>query len=61
MQSQKVRLYNLFMNLRTTNTQGKNVAKKNQKKQNMTTFLKSLKPKLNDMLFEETDTVVNTL
>ena len=60
MQSQKVRLYNLFMNLRTTNTQGKNVAKK-KKNQNMTTFLKSLKPKLNDMLFEETDTVVNTL
>lgn len=48
------------MNLRTTDTQGKNVAKKKQN-QNMTTFLKSLKPKLNDMLFEETDIVVNTL
>ena len=34
---------------------------KKKQNQNMTTFLKSLKPKLNDMLFEETDIVVNTL
>lgn len=54
MQTQKVRLCNLFMNLRNTDTQGKKVAKI----QNMTTFFKSLKPELNDVVFEETDIVV---
>lgn len=54
MQTQKVRICNLFMNLRNTDTQGKKVAKI----QNMTTFFKSLKPELNDVVFEETDIVV---